>query len=291
MSVILESLNPFNWPLVEQVNFIEQFYYVRILIFKCGFKRKTPFNYFFEILAIILTAYTTFLVNTYVSDKMPLALPCLFVLLFIYSRLFLDGTAGYQALIIFAGWIFLIVADTSMALIAMAYYHGDMSFLADPQAQGMWSLFGKIIEAFMLEMYMRYSANKKIFRLSAKLIPVMYIFLTYDSIIMFLMITNKSAGILLVQWLLYIVEIIISFTVFYQFTQINIREEEINQLERDGIELEKRMSQLEQTKEQYYKIREMRHDLKHHIRYMDSLIDDEQITELKEYLVTVQLQL
>ena len=282
MHDFIRELNPFTWPVIEQVDFLETFYFVRFFITKCGFKKKNRWSYAASALAVILGAYVIYFSNTRLFETIPMAMVTLSVFLFLYMQIFLRSSPGHHALLLFVAWTFIFFFDTLGSIFYQVYSKNNIIMAGEEI--GRWVIGMKLAEMLIYEVYDRYSCDRKYGNIGIWTIPIFVPEIISSMMVVHLMMINHDKIIIVIQLIFALLYGCCYLLVFRWMNKIYIETGENERLHREKEEIEKRNGYCQYMKKEYEHLKEERHDVKHHVRIMNELIEQGEYDRLGEYL-------
>ena len=277
----------------DAINPIEAAILLRFIIINLGYKDDAKKGRISQLLYVIAWSAMVIVNETLLPDfPIDLFLSSIFCL--IYGKFYLNGKPRDYVFWYFIGIVILSVSDTLMMLIMLVLLGKDNAYeivMGNFEMRMSGAIISKICIFIFLELLTYYRKKKRKEALT-HIDPELIIYLSVDVFIVAVFVYNLMAVSrdkeALIKLFVYLI-IFMLLLLIIQFYLKSIRKKELlrKQLSLILEEDERRNQHYEEDREIYERLRESRHNAKHHLAYLQYLVENKEYNKMKQYLEQV----
>ncbi len=267
---------------------LESFYLHKVLLMHFNYKDKRgeSFLLFFVLLGGLLCHFGN------LNDEIAWGTILFLVEVTLFSFSFLQGNKGIKLLVV-AIALFVIVCNDMLLFLIYMLVSGDMtaySIMEKPFLRGLMTIITKGTLFLILTCYIKFYNKKKVKE---------YQFDFWEKAVLLMILCSMTiltssmhyvySNYYYLFFLIYAVFILSNIIFFYLLKKrTNNIQLEILLCRMDVQKQEMYQIHFDNSINVFYRLKEMRHDLKHHVAYMDYLLQEEKYKELQEYLGEIE---
>lgn len=277
----------------DAINPIEAAMLLRFIIINLGYKDDAKKGRLLQLLYVVAWSFMV-VINEALLPDFPIDLFLSSIFCLIYGKFYLRGTAINHVFWYFIGIVILAVSDTLVMLIMLVLLGQDNAYnivMSNFEMRMSGAVISKICIFIYLELLIYYRRKKRKEELT-HIDPELIIYLSVDVLIVAVFVYNLMAVSrdkeALIKLFVYLI-IFMVLLLILQFYMKSIRKKELMRKQLSLIleEDERRNQHYEEDREIYERLRESRHDAKHHLAYLQYLVENKEYNKMKQYLEQV----
>ena len=282
MMNFIKICNPLTWPMREKVNFIESFYLIRFFIDQCGLKKNNWKIKMETVFMIIVMGYVTCFANTVLYMSTIFSFLGGFVLSFLYMHFFLHGTSGRHVILYLIAMMYILLLDSIILFVYYAVLDYNLMNLDDNS--GILVLGIKLLEAAIYESIRKYLKRKEYGKIGIWALPVFIPGTMLYTILIRIAMNYHNEKLILYVFLSAQLLVVSLFLIVNAMNKMYYETSEKDRLQYEQEEIEKQVEYLQQMECEYERLKEERHDLQHHIRFLKELAARGDYDQIGAYL-------
>ena len=278
----IKLCNPLTWPMREKVNFIESFYLIRFFIDQCGLKKNNWKIKMETALVIIAMSYLTYIANTVLYMSTLCSFLGGFVLSFFYMHFFLHGKPGRHVILYMVAMMYILLLDSIMLFFYCVVL--DYNLMNPDDNIGILILGIKLLEATIYEALRKYLKRKEYGKIGIWAFPVFIPGTMIYTLLIRVTMNYHNEKLILYVFLSAQLLVVSLFLIVNAMNKMYYETSEKDRLQYEQEEIEKQVEYLHQMECEYERLKEERHDLQHHIRFLKELAARGDYDQIGAYL-------